>query len=25
MEHDVFAGGHQWHGTRAYEFLDAWL
>jgi len=25
LEHDVFAGGHQWHGTRALPFLDAYL
>jgi dienelactone hydrolase len=23
--HDVFEGGHQWHGVRAYEFLAHWL
>ncbi len=21
LEHDVFEGGHGWHGTRAYDFL----
>jgi dienelactone hydrolase len=25
LEHDVFEGGHQWHGTRAYDFLAAHL
>jgi dienelactone hydrolase len=25
LVHDVFEGGHQWHGVRAYEFLDRWL
>jgi dienelactone hydrolase len=25
LEHDVFDGGHQWHGDRAYPFLDGWL
>jgi len=25
LEHDVFDGDHQWHGTRAYPFLDRWL
>ncbi len=23
--HDVFDGDHQWHGERAYPFLDRWL
>jgi dienelactone hydrolase len=23
--HDVFDGGHQWHGQAAYPFLDRWL
>jgi dienelactone hydrolase len=23
--HDVFEGGHQWHGTEAYKFLDRHL
>jgi dienelactone hydrolase len=23
--HDVFEGGHQWHGERAYPFLERWL
>ncbi len=22
LEHDVFEGDHQWHGQRAYDFLD---
>ena len=25
LEHDVFAGDHQWHGARAHPFLDRWL
>lgn len=25
LEHDVFAGGHQWHGQRAFGFLERWL
>jgi len=25
LHHDVFEGGHQWHGTAAYPFLDYWL
>ncbi len=25
LVHDVFEGGHQWHGTRALPFLDRWL
>ncbi len=25
LEHDVFEGGHQWHGTQALPFLDRWL
>ena len=25
LEHDIFAGGHQWHGTEALPFLDRWL
>lgn len=25
LEHDVFDADHQWHGERAYEFLDRWL
>jgi dienelactone hydrolase len=25
LAHDVFAGGHQWHGTEALPFLDRWL
>ncbi len=25
LVHDVFDGGHQWHGERAYPFLDRWL
>jgi dienelactone hydrolase len=25
LEHDVFEGGHQWHGDRAYPFLQRWL
>ena len=23
--HDIFEGGHQWHGTEALPFLDHWL
>ncbi|MGZ4754935.1 MAG: alpha/beta hydrolase family protein, partial [Acidimicrobiia bacterium] len=25
LAHDVFEGGHQWHGAQAGEFLDRWL
>jgi dienelactone hydrolase len=25
LVHDVFAGGHQWHGSEAYPFLERWL
>jgi dienelactone hydrolase len=25
LEHDVFAGGHRWHGDVAYPFLNRWL
>jgi len=25
LEHDVFEGDHQWHGARAYPFLERWL
>jgi dienelactone hydrolase len=25
LVHDVFEGGHQWHGTAALPFLDRWL
>ncbi|HXW34980.1 MAG TPA: alpha/beta hydrolase family protein [Acidimicrobiales bacterium] len=25
VEHDVFEGGHAWHGERAYPFLEKWL
>jgi len=25
LVHDVFVGGHQWHGTEALPFLDHWL
>ena len=25
LEHDVFEGGHRWHGERAYPFLERWL
>ncbi|HEX6475871.1 MAG TPA: alpha/beta fold hydrolase [Acidimicrobiales bacterium] len=25
LVHDVFDGGHQWHGTLAYPFLVHWL
>ncbi len=25
LEHDVFDGGHRWHGERAYPFLAKWL
>jgi dienelactone hydrolase len=25
LYHDVFAGGHQWHGDMAYPFLDRFL
>ncbi|MGH9017889.1 MAG: dienelactone hydrolase family protein [Acidimicrobiales bacterium] len=23
--HDVFDGGHQWHGVAAFDFLERWL
>jgi hypothetical protein len=23
--HDVFDGGHQWHGVEAFAFLERWL
>jgi dienelactone hydrolase len=23
--HDMFDGGHQWHGVEAYPFLERWL
>jgi dienelactone hydrolase len=23
--HDLFLGGHQWHGVEAYPFLERWL
>jgi dienelactone hydrolase len=25
LEHDVFEGGHEWHGAEALPFLDRWL
>jgi dienelactone hydrolase len=25
LVHDVFEGGHQWHGELAYPFLERWL
>lgn len=25
LVHDVFDGGHQWHGERAYQFLARWF
>jgi dienelactone hydrolase len=25
LEHDVFAGGHEWHGAEAYPFLERWI
>ncbi|MHB8467884.1 MAG: alpha/beta hydrolase family protein [Acidimicrobiales bacterium] len=25
VEHDVFEGGHKWHGDVAYPFLEKWL
>lgn len=25
LVHDVFEGGHRWHGELAYPFLDRWL
>jgi dienelactone hydrolase len=25
LVHDVFAGGHEWHGVEAYPFLEQWL
>ncbi len=25
LEHDVFEGDHQWHGARAFAFLQRWL
>jgi dienelactone hydrolase len=25
LEHDIFEGGHRWHGERAYPFLERWL
>ena len=25
LEHDVFEGGHQWHGVAAIPFLNRWL
>jgi dienelactone hydrolase len=25
LVHDVFDGGHQWHGEEAYPFLQRWL
>jgi len=25
LEHEVFDGGHVWHGVRAYPFLKRWL
>ena len=25
LQHDVFEGGHKWHGVEAYPFLERWL
>ncbi len=25
LVHDIFEGGHQWHGQEAYPFLQRWL
>jgi dienelactone hydrolase len=25
LEHQVFEGGHQWHGDGSYKFLERWL
>ena len=25
LVHDVFAGGHQWHGVEAYPFFERWI
>ena len=25
LVHDVFDGGHQWHGAAAIPFLNRWL
>jgi dienelactone hydrolase len=25
LEHDVFEGGHRWHGARVAAFLERWL
>ena len=25
LAHDVFTGGHEWHGVKAYPFLERWL
>jgi Dienelactone hydrolase family len=25
LVHDVFEGGHEWHGVKAYPFLERWL
>jgi hypothetical protein len=25
LVHDVFDGGHQWHGVEAFTFLERWL
>jgi hypothetical protein len=25
LVHDIFDGGHQWHGEVAYGFLERWL
>jgi dienelactone hydrolase len=25
LVHDIFAGGHQWHGVEALSFLDRWI
>ncbi|MGH9028869.1 MAG: alpha/beta hydrolase family protein [Acidimicrobiales bacterium] len=25
LEHDVFEGGHRWHGVDAYPFFERWL
>ena len=25
VSHDIFEGGHRWHGTAAQDWLDRWL
>jgi hypothetical protein len=25
LEHDIFEGGHRWHGARVATFLERWL